>query len=327
MSQQKHRPRGRVEQPRKIAPTRQVERHSAPPAPKGRHAARTLVQPKESRVSARLASIFRMMDEDFAILPLVEGDKKPAIKGGVTAASKNKGAVDRWFRPRPGLNYGIATGARSRIFVLDVDGPEGRTSVHELTRKHGLLPCTVRVKTPHGYHAYFRMPKHSIPCSVGRIAKGIDIRGDGGYVAGPGSTTPDGTYEFAAGRGPDDVEIAVAPPWLLNLIGRKLAVSNVSAPRPKLSADQRARASRYAESARQSELDRLRKAFINATTPSMFAPSSLAASSPRGSWNGRRSPGNSRTRRRQLVSTKTRSWQPSRAGSGPALRIPPVCRS
>lgn len=80
---------------------------------------------------------------------------------------------------------------------------------------------------------------------------------------GPGSTTPDGTYQFAAGRGPDDVEIANAPRWLLNLIGRKPAASNVPAPMPKLSADQRARASHYAEGARQSELDRLRKAPVH----------------------------------------------------------------
>jgi len=127
MSQQKHSPRGRIE--RKIAPSKQVERHSPREAPRGRDAARPSVQPKESRVSVRLATIFRMMDEGFAILPLVEGGKTPANEGGVTAASKNKAAVDRWFQTRPGLNYGIATGARSRIFVLDVDGPEGKASL------------------------------------------------------------------------------------------------------------------------------------------------------------------------------------------------------
>ena len=204
-----------------------------------------------------------MMDEGFAILPLVEGDKKPAIARGVMAASKDKGAVDRWFRTRPGLNYGIATGARSRIFVVDVDGREGKASMWRLARENGFLPKTVRVVTPHGQHTYFSTPGYAIPNSVGRIAPGIDIRGDGGYVVGPGSTTPDGTYQFAAGRGPHDVKIADAPPWLLNLIGRKPAASNVSAPRPKLSAVQRARALQYAEGARQSELDRLRRAPVH----------------------------------------------------------------
>ncbi|MGO9432027.1 bifunctional DNA primase/polymerase [Rhodoblastus sp.] len=195
-----------------------------------------------------------------AVFPVEPGGKRPAIAGGVTAASKNKAAVDQWFQTRPGLNYGIATGARSRIFVLDVDGPEGKASLLRLARENGLLPKTVRVETPHGEHRYFATPGYEIPNSAGRIAPGIDIRGDGGYVVGPGSTTPDGSYRFMPGRAPEDVEIAEAPPWLLKLIGRKPAASNVSIPMPKLSADQRARASQYAEGARHSELDRLRKA-------------------------------------------------------------------
>ncbi|MGO9421959.1 bifunctional DNA primase/polymerase [Roseiarcus sp.] len=34
-------------------------------------------------------------------------------------------------------NYGIATGARSRIFVLDVDGPEGLANLQELVGRRG----------------------------------------------------------------------------------------------------------------------------------------------------------------------------------------------
>ena len=145
--------------------------------------------------------------------------------------------------------------------MLDVDGPEGEASLLRLTRENGLLPKTVRVATPHGQHWYFSTPGYAIPNSAGRIAPGIDIRGDGGYVVVPGSRTPDGSYGFMPGRASEDVEIATAPPWLLELIGKRPApAESASVPMPKLSADQRARASQYAEGARQSELDRLRKA-------------------------------------------------------------------
>ena len=86
------------------------------------------------------------MGPAIAILPVVAGGKAPAIKGGVKAASKNKGLVDRWFNARPNLNYGIATGAPSKFFAVDVDGPPGRDTLAALERKHGPLPVTVTVK-------------------------------------------------------------------------------------------------------------------------------------------------------------------------------------
>ena len=65
------------------------------------------------------------------------------------------------------------------------------------------------------------MPDYSISNSAGRIAPGIDVRGDGGYVVGPGSKTPGGAYSFVPARGPSEVKIVAAPAWLLRLIGRK----------------------------------------------------------------------------------------------------------
>jgi hypothetical protein len=165
------------------------------------------------------------MGAAIAILPVVAGGKPPAIKGGVRAASKNKGLVDRWLKARPNLNYGIATGAPSKFFAVDIDGPLGRATLAALERKHGPLPATVTVKTPHGAHYYFETPTYAIPNSAGRLGDGLDIRGDGGYVIGPGSQTPGGVYRFVLGRGPEVVKIAPAPDWLLSLIGSKPAVA------------------------------------------------------------------------------------------------------
>src|SRR5690606_20430718 len=44
-------------------------------------------------------------------------------------------------------------------------------------------------RTPRGgMHLYFATPSVRIPCSVGRLTPGVDVRSDGGYVVIPPST-------------------------------------------------------------------------------------------------------------------------------------------
>src|SRR5262249_27946712 len=112
-------------------------------------------------------------------------------------------------------NIGIATGKISNLIVLDIDGEEGKKSLTELIKKHGKLPSTIRVKTGKGEHYYLRPGKTRLQNSVGRVGKGIDIRGDGGYVVAPGSVHQSGSrYELLPGGDLRDIKIAKAPKWL-----------------------------------------------------------------------------------------------------------------
>src|ERR1035437_2291835 len=190
----------------------------------------------------------------------VEGGKKPAVKTGVKAASKNRDMIKKHFLANPNLNYGIATGAASNIFVVDLDKREGVENFRRLRKINGQNAPTVTVRTPNGYHLYFRAPKHRVPNSVSRIGNQIDVRGDGGYVVGPGSRTPDGVYRFASGRSFADVEIAQAPAWLLKMIVQPLTPAIESAKPAEIPETDRERAMKYAETARRRELDRLQKA-------------------------------------------------------------------
>lgn len=114
-------------------------------------------------------------------------------------------------------NVGIATGAVSGLLVLDVDDG-GAETLARLEGAHGALPATIEVLTGGGgRHVYFRHPGRPVKSSA-RRAPGIDFRGDGGYVIGPPSVHIAGTsYRWAPGRGPDEVELAEAPPWILEL--------------------------------------------------------------------------------------------------------------
>lgn len=90
-------------------------------------------------------------------------------------------------------NVGIATGAVSNLFVLDCDSEEAFKEAQE----KAFVGASVLVRTGKGYHCYYRLPDgQEIRNSAGKLGTGIDIRGEGGFVVGPGSIHPNGArYE------------------------------------------------------------------------------------------------------------------------------------
>jgi putative DNA primase/helicase len=185
--------------------------------------------------------------------------KHPRTPNGVKDATTDRDRIKEWTWSD--ANIGIATGRSSGIIVLDVDGDGGVASLEALQAEHGRLPKTVTVKTGNGRHYYFRCDGDvHIGNSVHRLGEGIDVRGDGGYVVGAGSVHVSGfTYRFVKGRGPDDIEVAQAPKWLLSLVTAKAVASRevelVAIPPEKLD-----RAKTYADAALHRELERLGKA-------------------------------------------------------------------
>ncbi len=142
--------------------------------------------------------------------------KHPRTKNGVKDATNDEDQIKEWWEKWPESNIGLATGAVSGIFVVDVDGAHGKAALRALEAKYGKLPKTVTVKTGGGLHYYFRHDGTRIRNRAGHPGKNIDIRGDGGYVIAPGSVHKSGaTYRFVKKRGLGEIEIASAPPWLL----------------------------------------------------------------------------------------------------------------
>ncbi len=118
------------------------------------------------------------------------------------------------FIPKKGESYGIATGKRSGVFVIDLDGEEAIKHFYSL----GPVPKTFTVRTGReemGVHLYFQMPSDGSDIRNDQGRKfghmKIDVRGSGGYVVGPGSPHRSGrTYEVV-----DRTPPAVAPEWVL----------------------------------------------------------------------------------------------------------------
>jgi putative DNA primase/helicase len=156
----------------------------------------------------------------WAVFPITPGQKAPpATKNGHNDATVNLELIERWWSREPNYNIGIATGSPSGIWVLDVDGDAGEEALAGLVASHSLLPATVEAQTRRGRHIFFRHPGQKIQCSAGSLGRKLDVRGDGGYIVGAPSTHPDGgNYAWDVDHHPDEVQVADAPDWLLDLV-------------------------------------------------------------------------------------------------------------
>jgi hypothetical protein len=109
-------------------------------------------------------------------------DKSPRVAGGFKVATTDEVMIRGWWGRFPNALIGVPTGAASGIIVIDIDPPDG---MDFLLGEYGeLLETGRRHKTPSGgFHYLFRAPAdRSIRNSAGKIAKGVDVRGDGGYI-------------------------------------------------------------------------------------------------------------------------------------------------
>ncbi len=175
--------------------------------------------------------------------------KVPATPHGCLDATTDPVAIEAmWSNPQ--FNIGIATGPRSGVLGLDIDGEKGEATLAELERKHGPLPVGAQVRTARGRHLYFRHPDQSIRNSAGKLGPGLDVRGEGGYLVAPPSIHPDGSrYIWAQGPGCDPACPPPLPAWLLDLLTIEPREVR-AAPAPMLGADH---ADAYARAALERE--------------------------------------------------------------------------
>ncbi|HET6860121.1 MAG TPA: bifunctional DNA primase/polymerase [Streptomyces sp.] len=112
----------------------------------------------------------------------------------------------------PGIGSGAGTGAATAT-------SDNTAALRHLALQHLFtIPETVVVLTPSGgRHLWLTAPPEVVvPNSASRLAPGIDIRGAGGYLVGPGSLTTRGIYRTAPGTA--HLAPAPCPGALLRLI-------------------------------------------------------------------------------------------------------------
>lgn len=190
-------------------------------------------------IALRYASLGR------AVFALAPESKIPLISKkrggrGCNDATTDLDKISAWWRGCPTANVGLATGPVSGIWVLDIDpftSSEGADWLAAMEDRHGALPVTPEARTlKGGRHLVFRW-NDDFPVGnrceprdgTGKKIRGLDARGDGGYIVAPPSfvrevkhgKTWEGKYEWLPDRKLSEIPLADAPQWLLDVIIHK----------------------------------------------------------------------------------------------------------
>lgn len=174
-----------------------------------------------------------LYDMGFSLIPLKPREKTPLT--GWRAYQNRRASrsdIEAWYKATPNANIGIVTGAISGLVVLDLDSAD---AIAEAERRG--LPDTLMVRSGKGRHVYFRHPGCKTTNRAGFLP-GMDIRGDGGYIVGPGSIHPSGAL-YAWENPPGLFEIAEMPDWLIAALNAEPATEVA---RPELRPPSRASA-------------------------------------------------------------------------------------
>lgn len=181
----------------------------------------------------------RYVASGYRVLPIKPGEKRPPMREWTKAATTDSSTVVDWWAPGgvyANHGIGLALGWQETsygtrcVFAIDLDehDPEqsGARAWAALCAEHGDPGETVCAATGGGgMHFLFAAETH---VRNGKLAPGIDVRGDGGQIVVAPTLHPSGTaYEWIEGRAPWEYEIADAPDWLIEL------VTEVVEPEPK----------------------------------------------------------------------------------------------
>lgn len=159
-------------------------------------------------ISAPLSAALELANTGTPCFPCL-ADKRPATPKGFKDATSDPTRLDELWRQYPGALVGIPTGEASGVDVVDVDPRNGGNIW--LNDVQVQLPITRVVETRSGgWHLYF-VHETGIRNSAGRIAPGVDVRGEGGYVI---------HWPAAGFRILCDAPIAAWPTWLFDILCR-----------------------------------------------------------------------------------------------------------
>jgi len=162
--------------------------------------------------------INKLTELKYCVLPLARRKKIPLIQQWNQKATYDKETIETWEETYPGCNWGIATGRKSGVIVIDIDPRHGGDiQWKRLTSNKTINTATCKTGGG-GEHYYFSLTDDMIINSaVLSTYPGIDIRGEGGQAVVPPSIHESGN-PYLWIKAPWNVAPEPIPKWLMKII-------------------------------------------------------------------------------------------------------------
>ena len=114
--------------------------------------------------------------------------KHPLFQEDWSTASTDTAQIKSWWRRRPSANLLVQTGSRSKLLVIDADTRAGGIrSLEALQERFCELRNSFLVRSGSGGRHVYLHTSRRWRSGTDSVCSGIDVRGEGGYVIGPGS--------------------------------------------------------------------------------------------------------------------------------------------
>ncbi len=139
--------------------------------------------------SAALAAALALAAEGFPSFPCALNKAPTCPRGFKVATIDPQSLGDLWHR-HPGQLVGVPTGPISGLAALDIDAKHAEAHAWWRTHRHRIPETRTHRTRSGGLHLLFEHVS-GLRCSAGRIAPGIDVRAEGGYILWwPGAGEP-----------------------------------------------------------------------------------------------------------------------------------------
>jgi hypothetical protein len=126
-----------------------------------------------------LSAAITLAEHGFALFPCLASKAPACPHGHLNATNDPAGVRELWGR-WPGPLIGAPTGSRNGFDVLDID-PRHRGDTWHAAHRNRLPLTRIHETRSGGLHILFRH-REGVRNSAGKIASGIDVRGEGGFV-------------------------------------------------------------------------------------------------------------------------------------------------